>query len=75
MLGFPKVARFSALRNTLKSMAVTCSGTRILGLFVDGNNKRAIKFYEQAGFIALPAGGKKYLRMYLYLRESPAPSR
>ena len=50
-------------------------GTRILGLFVDGDNKRAIKFYEQAGFIALPAGGKKYLGMYLYLREPPAPSR
>ncbi len=49
--------------------------SRFQVLFVGGDNKRANKFYEQAGFIALPAGGKKYLRMYLYLREPPAPSR
>jgi ribosomal protein S18 acetylase RimI-like enzyme len=42
--------------------------TRVLGLFVDKQNQRAIRFYEHPGFLALPAGGKKYVRMYLYLR-------
>lgn len=45
-------------------------GTNILGLFVDEDNTRAIKFYERIGFMALPTGGKRYLRMYLYLRDS-----
>jgi ribosomal protein S18 acetylase RimI-like enzyme len=46
-------------------------GTRVLGLFVDEDNRRAIKFYENVGFMRLTRGGKKYLRMYLYLREPP----
>ncbi len=47
-------------------------GTRVLGLFVDEDNQRAIKFYEHVGFMRLSTGGKKYLRMYLYLRQPPA---
>ncbi|MGO8745394.1 MAG: GNAT family N-acetyltransferase [Thermoguttaceae bacterium] len=46
-------------------------GTRILGLFVDADNGRAVRFYEHVGFVTLPPAGKKYLRMYLYLREQP----
>ena len=44
-------------------------GTRVLGLFVDEDNKRAIKFYEHAGFLSLTSRGKRYRRMYVYLRD------
>jgi ribosomal protein S18 acetylase RimI-like enzyme len=42
-------------------------GTSVLGLFVDEDNTRAIKFYELAGFMSLTVAGKKYRRMFLYL--------
>ena len=64
----PRDARFAyqILRDLVAKAA--CQGTRILGLFVDEDNKRAINFYEHVGFMTLTVGGKKYLRMYLYLR-------
>ncbi len=43
--------------------------TSVLGLFVDEDNKRAIKFYELAGFMSLTSAGKKYRRMFLYLQD------
>ena len=46
----------------------TAHGTRVLGLFVDEDNKRAIKFYELAGFMSLTSAAKKYRRMFLYLK-------
>jgi hypothetical protein len=49
--------------------------TRILGLFVEWDKKRAIRFHERAGLNAFRAGRKNDLRMYLYLREPAAPSR
>ncbi len=41
--------------------------TRILGLFVDRRNARAIAFYQRVGFHALPDEGRQYIRMFLDL--------
>ena len=69
--GLPRNARYG-YRILLDLIAkATGHGTRVLGLFVDESNTRAIAFYERAGFMNLAAGGKKYRRMYLYLRDPP----
>mgnify|MGYP000988672704 CR=1 FL=1 len=41
--------------------------TRILGLFVDRRNARAITFYNRIGFQALPDEGGPYIKMFLEL--------
>jgi ribosomal protein S18 acetylase RimI-like enzyme len=46
----------------------TSLGPRILGLFVDKRNLRAIAFYERCGFRTLPDEGGTYLKMYLDLK-------
>jgi ribosomal protein S18 acetylase RimI-like enzyme len=40
---------------------------RILGLFVDKHNARAIAFYSRIGFQALPDEGGPYMKMFLDL--------
>ncbi len=77
----PRDARYAyqILRDLVAKAAR--QGTGVLGLFVDEENKRAIKFYEHVGFMSLTAAGKKHRRMYLYLPgastmrmpASPAP--
>jgi ribosomal protein S18 acetylase RimI-like enzyme len=42
-------------------------GPKIVGLFVDKRNVRAIAFYNRIGFQALPDEGAPYLKMYLDL--------
>jgi len=43
-------------------------GPRILGLFVDKRNARAIAFYRRLGFQSIPDDGGQYMRMFLDLK-------
>jgi ribosomal protein S18 acetylase RimI-like enzyme len=44
-----------------------CQNTRILGLFADKRNARAIGFYNRVGFQMLPDEGGQYVKMFLDL--------